>query len=163
MIVMAYIQKISVLFCLLGFACFGGSSSKTFSTSDIKTQLPQGKMSGTEWTMVDAMVRVDSFESDQLSVNLYPSDIEDCGFGVSSEGGEIIFSVPRMEGEYPFLLDFSSKSQTATFVPAPGENVISTEGLIVIEHLSESEVTMGIVAQAGNSKVNGRFTATICP
>lgn len=117
-------------------------------------------MEGVDWTMMSALV-VD--EGDKLSVTLYPIATDACDQLASSDT-EMLFTVPKEEGEYRLYLDLATFSgQTVTFVTGPGQNVISTEGLLVVESLSDTEVTIGIVADADNNSINGRFTSTICP
>lgn len=149
--------RIALLACasLLG-ACGGG-----YSPDSIIDQAPQGLMEGTDWTMVSAVVTDDN---DSLSVKLFPIEVEPCD-GFASSDSSIIFSVPKEQGEHPLKFSFGDfeNNQTITFVPAPSSNVIATEGLIVIESLSEEEVTIGLVADAGDSSINGRFTTAVCP
>lgn len=150
-----------VLVCCLG-AGLGCSDSESFSASDIREQLPQGAMQGTSWTMMEAVVRTSPFDDSELSVELFAEDVDDCDSFASSDMGTLLFSVAKMEGEYPLNLSLSGGGQTITFVPAPGQNVIATEGVVTVDALSDSEVTIGLVADAGSSSINGRFTATIC-
>ena len=139
---------------LLG-ACGGG-----YSPESIIDQAPQGLMEGEDWTMVSAVVTDDG---DSLSVDLYPIEVEPCD-GFASSDSSIIFSVPKEEGEHPLNFSFDlANNQTVTFVPAPGSNVIASQGLIVIEALSAEEVTIGLVADADDSSINGRFTTAVCP
>lgn len=140
---------------LLG-ACGGG-----YSPDSIIDQAPQGLMEGMDWTMVSAVVTDDG---DSLDVDLYPIEVEPCD-GFASSDSSIIFSVPKEQGEHPLNLSFSdlANAQTITFVPAPSSNVVASQGLIVIEALSAEEVTIGLVADAGDSSINGRFTTAVCP
>ncbi len=38
-----------------------------------------------------------------------------------------------------------------------------SEGILVVESLTDTEVTIGLVGESGSDSVDGRFTATICP
>ncbi len=140
---------------LLG-ACGGG-----YSPDSIIDQAPQGLMEGADWTMVSAVVTDDG---DSLDVELYPIEVEPCDSFASTDSS-IIFSVPKREGERPLNFSFGdlANSQTITFVPSPGSNIIASQGLIVIEALSAEEVTIGLVADADDSSINGRFTTAVCP
>lgn len=62
------------------------------------------------------------------------------------------------------LSDLSSPdNQTITFVTPPSSNNISVDGIINVTELTETSVTMGILAKAGKTTdVNGTFTATFC-
>jgi hypothetical protein len=148
-------------FAVVLSAC-GADDPTSYTAAAIKDQVPQGQMDGTPWTMVEPSVRVDSFDENSLSVSLFAQDVDECGFAPTGSGGEIIFSVPRMEGEYPLKLDFSSDSQTITFVPSPGNNIVAGEGLIVIDSMADGQISMGLIAKAGSSSINGKFTTPIC-
>lgn len=161
-------MKLSGLFALALFAAIAvgctvtTDSSGDYSASDIDLTTPRGTMEGSSWSMGGAVVRPDPFDDDSLSVTLLAEPVSDCSTG-TSDGARVLFTVPRMEGEYPLSLGFSSDSQTVTFVPEPGSNVIAGEGLIVVKSVSDSEATIGIVAEAGDSSVNGTFTSSMCP
>lgn len=111
--------------------------------------------------MVGARVTDDG---DALDVALYPVESGGCDAVVESDS-RIIFTAPKEAGEYPLKLNFGdlANNRTITFVPAPGNNVIASQGLLVIESISAEEVTIGLVADAGESSINGRFTTAICP
>lgn len=146
-------------FASLALAACGGGSGSSFSAADIIDQSPTGLMEGAPWTMVSAVV-VD--EGDDLSVSLYPEEVEACDAFASSDS-MILFRVPAMEGEYPLSFDLASinTSRTITFVTGPGQNVIASNGLIVVESLGDN-VTVGLLAEAGDNQINGRFTSPIC-
>jgi hypothetical protein len=142
---------------LFGCGTDGGGS---YSTSDIVDQTPQGLMEGVAWTMMSAVVIDDG---DDLSVSLYPTAVEPCDRFASTDT-EIIFSAPRAAGEYPLQFSLSGgPSQTITFVTGPGQNLVATQGLLVIEAISDEQVTLALVADAGESSINGRFTVSLCP
>lgn len=157
------LMKLFALSLALLAACGGGDDDTTFAAADIRATAPSGQMEGRAWTMMKAVVRQDPFEMNELSVSLYADAVEDCALSPAAPSGEILFSVHRMMGEYPFRFSLTGgDNQTATFVPSPGRNVVSTTGLIAITALSETEITLGIVAEAGSSSVNGTFTAAVC-
>ena len=138
-----------------------GSDSSSYSAADVVDQAPQGQMDGAAWAMRVASVD-EGFDEDELSIKLYAEDVEACGFGIAADSS-ILFNIPRMEGEYPLSFSFGGgDNRTVTFSPGPGQNVIASDGVIVVDALSDTEVTVGIVATAGDSEINGRFTATIC-
>ena len=143
---------------LLLVACGGGDD---YSASDIKDQIPQGRLDGASWSMVSAVVEEDPFDPNELSVDLYAEQVDACGFGT---GEKIMFSVPRAVGEYPLKFEFGSDNQTVTFYVPPGSNTIASDGIIVIESIDGTTITMGLVAHYDdNFTVNGRFTTEICP
>ena len=144
----------------LGAGC-GGDGGGSYSAADILDQMPEGAIEGADWTMVEAVVEAGDTATDDLSVTLLAEDVEACGFGL--QGDVVLFSIPRAVGEYPLHFDFSEDSQTVTFYSeATNNNVIASNGLVVVEGVSDTEVTIGLAADAGDSTVNGRFTATIC-
>ena len=134
-----------------------------YTAADIQDQTVQGTHDGQPFTLVTASVKEDAFDANELSVKLYGEQVDPCDTFTTPDAGYIMFSVDRAVGEYP--LHFSMEgSQTVTFYVPPGSNTIATEGIIVIESLDGSSVTMGILADAGDDNhINGRFTADICP
>lgn len=151
-------RSTTIALALFLFGC-GTDGGGSYSASDIVDQTPQGLMEGTAWTMMSAVVIDDG---DDLSVSLYPIAVEACD-RFSSSDTQIIFSAPRVVGEYPLRFSLSGgPNQTITFVPAPGENLVATQGLLVIEAISAEEVTLALVADAGESSINGRFTVPLC-
>lgn len=154
------------LFLFLGLAAIvgagcGSDSANSFTAADISASTPSGTIGGAPWTQTRAVVEVDSFDSTKLSVSLYNGTVAECDRFASSYP-EVIFSVPNAVGEYPLHFDFSSSSQTATFVPSAGQNNIASEGLIVITAVSATSVTMGVVFDAGADSINGTFTTNLC-
>lgn len=138
-------------------ACGGGDG---YSASDIMDQVPQGRLDGQSWTMISAVVEEDAFDPDELSVDLYAEQVDPCGFG---SGERIMFQVPRAVGEYPLKFEFGGESRTVTFYVPPGSNTIASEGIIVIESIDGTTITMGLVAHYDDDfTVNGRFTTKIC-
>lgn len=159
-------MKKSVIKSVFAFAfaaSLAGCGGSSYSSADIVDQTPQGSMEGNDWSMAQADVSVDSFDDTKLSVTLY-GEAQDraCTAGLGT-GPTIIFSIPRMEGEYPLSFSLgSSDSQTVTFVPSAGNNIIGTNGVVVVNSVSDTDVSIGLVADAGSSSVNGKFTATLC-
>lgn len=152
-------KKHYIFFAMLLGAC---SSDGGFTAADINAAEPQGLIAGDAFTMMAARI---SREGEELDVNLFAATPTDpCGFGLP-EGDAILFDVPAAVGEYPLSFSFSdfANSRTVTLFEGPSNNIIASEGLIVVEALSDSEVTLGVVAESGNDFINGRLTATICP
>ncbi|MDI1434746.1 hypothetical protein [Polyangium sorediatum] len=130
------------------------------SVDDIEDQAPQGTVAGASWTMKSAVVTDDG---DRFSVSLYPIEVMACDSFAQSDT-QILFSAPKTAGEYPLKLELTdlNGSQTITFVTGPGQNVISSEGILNVESVSADKVTIGLLAEADNNSINGRFTTTIC-
>lgn len=136
-------------------ACGGGS----FSAEDITDQMPSGLHAGSSWTMTKASV---SSDGSDLTIRMFADEVEDCAF--SSDSPFILFSVDQAEGEYPLKFAFDGTGQTITFVEPPSTNTIATKGIVTVGALSDSSVTIGLAAEAGDGfEINGRFTATMCP
>ncbi|MDI1476276.1 hypothetical protein [Polyangium sp. y55x31] len=136
-------------------ACGGG-----FSVDDIEDHAPQGTVAGASWTMKSAVVTDDG---ERLSVSLFPVEVTACDAFASSDT-EILFSAPKKAGEYPLKLELTdlNGSQTITFVTAPGQNVVASEGILNVESISAEKVTIGLLAEADENTINGRFTSSIC-
>ncbi|WP_272420111.1 hypothetical protein [Polyangium jinanense] len=130
------------------------------SVDDIEDQAPQGTVAGASWTMKSAVVTDDG---DRFSVALFPIEVPACD-SLAAADTHILFSAPKTAGEYPLKLDITdlNGSQTITFVTGPGQNVIASEGILNVESVSAEKVTIGLLAEAEENTINGRFTTTIC-
>lgn len=131
-----------------------------FSVDDIEDHAPQGTVAGANWAMKSAVV---TDGGDRLSVSLFPVEVTACDSFASSDT-QILFSAPKTAGEYPLKLELTdlNGSQTITFVTGPGQNVIASEGILNVESISAEKVTIGLLAEAEENTINGRFTASIC-
>lgn len=139
------------------------SPNSTFTAASIIDQVPTGIVDGQSWTLVKAEAETDYFDKDRLSLKLYTEDVTTCGFGNSAEKPFLLFSVKKSVGEYPLNFSFGEGGQTVTFVTPPASNTIVSEGIIVIEELTEEKLTMGILAQTSQGEVvNGKFTVDLC-
>jgi hypothetical protein len=49
-----------------------------------------------------------------------------------------------------------------TFYPGGGRNLIATDGIIVVDSVSDIEVSLGLVAAFDDNAINGRLTNSIC-
>jgi len=113
------------------------------------------------------MVSADVVHLDgRLLARLHSTETAPCAPNPSA-GPNILFLVPEAPGEYPLRFDQASvvdgTAQVVNFVTADTVNMISSQGLIVVESISDTEVTIGVIADVENNSVNGRFTAQICP
>ena len=157
-----YFLSIIVLSSLTIIAC-GGGGGGSYEKSDIKSSVPAGTFSGTDWSMIKAEVKVDSFDSNKLSVTLYAEDVETCGFGgASGEKGQVFFSVKKEVGDYPLSFSLTEGGQTVTMFTPPMDNLVLTEGVIVVKEITDTTVTIGLVAGGTDNTVNGTFTADLC-
>ncbi len=153
----ARLASLSLL--LVSFGC-GSDEAGSFSADDIVARAPQGLMNGAPWTMTSAIVDDDG---EELSISLFPTEVAACD-RFSSSDTEIMFIVPKLPGEYPLSFSFESlsSSRVVTFVTGPGQNVIAADGVIVVDAVSDESVTIGLVAEAGDNSINGRFTSPVC-
>lgn len=124
-------------------------------------------MEGEPWAALEASVRRDTPGAAEgvLTVSLFAQDVEECAFGHDTETSQVIFSIPAEVGEYPLQFDFSDleNARVVNFSPRGGENIIASDGVIVVEEVTDTEVTIGVLAMTDSNEINGRITATICP
>ena len=151
-------------FVLLGCGIdLGTEQSKEYTTQDIKNQTPKGKHNGQDWSMLKAQVEVDSFDSNRLEIELYNEEIEVCK-NKNPQKPFVRFTVTKAEGTYPLGISLSKGTGTSVnFVTPPAKNTILTQGLISIEKLTDTLVTVGLVTEGGEYHLNGRFTVDRCP
>lgn len=136
-------------------------------TLDILPDLPAGQIDGTPWTMTKATVQREGADGGKLDVKLFGTAVADCA-NSDRDAGYIIFNMPAAVGKRSLKLslsDFGSPdNQTITFVTPPSSNNIAVDGVLNVTELTDTSVTMGILAKGGKTTdVNGTFTATFCP
>jgi len=143
-------------------ACGGGDRAE-----DIKAEAPAGTFEGKPWTMKHATVQKSGGD---LNVRLFAEEVESCAtFPPSgSTTGYIMWTMPAQVGKRPLQLSLtdlsSTDNQTITFVTPPSSNNISVDGVINVTALTDTSVTLGFIAEAGEgNEVNGTLTATLCP
>lgn len=146
---------------------------------DIVGTNPTGQFDGVAWEMTKATVKrsggaaadggasSDGGSAGSLSIKMFGSQVADCAFS-APDAGYIIFSMPAKVGKRSLQLSFSDftdpDNQTVTFVTPPSSNNISVDGILNLTELTDSSMTLGILAEAGDdTNVNGTFTATFCP
>lgn len=137
---------------------------------DILGETPKGQFNGTEWTMTKATVKrtgADGGVGGKLDVKLFGEPVADCASSGGGDAGYIIFNMPAAVGKRTLQLSLSDlgsdDNQTITFVTPPSNNNISVDGVLNVTELTETSVTMGILAKSGKTTdVNGTFTATFC-
>jgi hypothetical protein len=150
-------QASKMLFALLSFAAGAAACGDSFEVTD---QPLQGEVGGAAWTFVAG--ETDSFLSDENNffASLYGSDFEACGVSQAT-GDHLILSIPTAAGDYDLSLQ-----RTMTFVVDEADgpnNLIATEGLIVVDDVSATTITGGVHARFdGGNEVDGNFTVTIC-
>jgi hypothetical protein len=128
---------------------------------DIVKTAPTGTFGGASWTMTKASI---SNDGTRLDVKIFGDDVADCAFS-SDKTGYLLFTMPAKVAKRPlkFSFDFSDPdNQTITFVTPPSNNNIATDGILNLTELTDTSVTLGILAKAGADNVNGTLTATLC-
>jgi hypothetical protein len=125
---------------------------------DIADTTLAGTVGGEPWTFVAG--HTDAFLSDgddDFFAELYPAAFTPCSFGAPS-GNYLIVSVPKATGDYDFDL-----SRNMTFVVEPSDNLVTFEGRIVVDEVTETLVRGGLHgAFNGDNEVSGRFELTVC-
>ena len=128
-----------------------------------------GTVDGSSWALKSGVTDPFLSDDDDYSVTLYGGEVQvACGQSEPSSTGPIILaSIPKAPGSYELkfnLFDLDG-SRTVTVVPAPGENVILTEGLIEVEKIEGDVLYAAMYAKddAGSYELSGHFRASVCP
>jgi hypothetical protein len=133
-------------------ACTDSGGSVEIATTPLA-----GKVAGQAWTL--AMGHTSAFLSegeDDFFATLYPTTFTACGFSEPS-GPHLIVAIPKTPGDYELNLGLNM-----TFY-ADNENLVATEGRIVVDEVTATRVTGGLHGiYDGDNEVNGRFDVTIC-
>jgi hypothetical protein len=153
-------MRLPLLMLLPTLAACGGPHDRSL---DIVSTTPTGHFSGTGWTMAKSSV---TKSGTNLSVALFSdSSVADCA--TSSNTPSLIFSVPAMVAKRQLQLSFDftdPDNQTVTFFVPPSDNNIATDGIINVSAVSDTSVTMGLLANGGTGfDINGTFTSNVCP
>ena len=120
-----------------------------------------GTVAGQPWTVT--VVEAESLpEETEFSATAYAESVTACqstGFGNKPS---LVLAIPKAPGDYP--LGFDTLLFGTFFNPANNDNLVATNGHIVVESVTATQITGGaaITYDAANT-VNGKFTATICP
>ena len=145
--------------CLFAPMLAIAACSSSASSVDIATTPLSGKVGGQPWTF--QVGETNAFLSDgedDFFASLYAQSYTACGFGEPSEQPHVLGAVPKVVGDYDLDL-----SRNFTFVDAAQNNLVATDGRIVIDSVTDTTVTGGLhTTYNGDNEVNGRFTLTIC-
>lgn len=141
---------------VLGLAT--GACTVSTSSTQIDSGPLMGAVGGQSWSFVagstDAFISAN--QNDFFAV-MYPSSYSACS-GVEPTDPHLIVAVPKVVGDYPMTLD-----RNMTFVDDNNNNLVATDGRIVVDSVTATQVTGGMHATYdGNNEVNGQFTLTIC-
>lgn len=145
-----------------GLLCFVAACSSGSSGDDAPDDLDviaagpaSGTIKGTPFTVGTRFMNVSSGD---LFVDLLPVAAADCTLD-ETDGRYpfIIFFVPPTPGTYPL------GERTVTFVDAPSNNNIVTQGVVQIDAVTATTVSGGLhVFDAEFGEVNGRFDGALC-
>lgn len=144
---------------LLGvFAACGGSDGGNYPAHE--DQPLQGTIDGEDWEYGAASATV---SDDELSLEVYGSDVDEpCG-AVQSEEWKIITSLPAAEERHELEVSLTDEDAQSVTFAKDGNNVIIGNGFIEVTSLGESTVEVDLVAdQDEENTVNGSFEATRC-
>jgi hypothetical protein len=152
-------MKLAPWFVMLA-ACSSGGSGGDDAPDDldvVAAGVASGTIAGTTFTLGTRFMNISGSD---LFVDLLPVAATDCTLDeTDGKYPFIIFSVPPMAGRYP--LDLSR--QTVTFVDKPSNNLIVSQGVIVIDTITTNTMTGGLhVFNSEFGEVNGRFDGPIC-
>jgi hypothetical protein len=129
----------------------------------LKDQPLQGTINGEPWEFTSGDADEGFGDDGTWSVTLRAGTVETCpltGGPADADDREVISSFPQEPGEYP--LGFNS-GQTVTFAYGEGQNVIGTEGTLVISEVTDAKITGSLVAKAdADHEVNGNFELARC-
>ena len=144
---------------LLVVAVSAAACSASSSSVDIASSPLAGSVGGKAWSF--QVGATDAFLSEgdpNFFATFYASSYTPC-VDIEPSGPHLIVAVPKKVGDYD--LDFALNM---TFVDANSNNLIATDGRIVIDSVSSTTVTGGLHGiYDGNNEVNGRFQISICP
>jgi hypothetical protein len=129
------------------------------SNPELADTMLSGKVGGQTWTFAAGHTSAFLSEGEpDFFATLYPTAFTTCGFSEPG-GNHLIVAVPKQPGEYPMSL-----SRNMTFVVGESNNLIATNGKIVVDEVTATTVKGGLVATYdGQNEVNGRFELAICP
>ena len=136
----------------LAIGCGGGGSV------DIATTTLAGKIGGQAWTFQAGHTSAFLSEGEpDFFASLYAQAFTACGLSEPSGERHLLVSIPKEVGDYDLSL-----SLNMTFVDG-NENLIATDGRIVVDSVTDSRITGGLHATFdGDNEVDGQFDVTIC-
>lgn len=142
---------------LAGCAGDDGGSSLPDDLDVIASTPASGTIAGMPFSLGSRYMNVSDGD---LFVDLLPEAAADCT--VDETDGRypfIIFFVPPTAGRYE--LDFGTR--TVTFVDAPSNNLVVSNGVIQIDSVTADTVSGGLhVFDAEHGEINGRFDGELC-
>lgn len=151
-------KTLTTLFAVSMMALVGCASDDAGSKEIEATPLA-GAVGGQTWTFAAGHTSAFLSEGEpDFFASLYPTAFTACGFSEPG-GNHLIVAIPKTPGEYEMSLQ-----RNMTFVVGESNNLIATNGRIVVDEVTATTVKGGLVASYdGSNEVNGRFEVTICP
>lgn len=152
-------KTLTSVFALSLMALVGCASDDDAGSQDIEATPLAGEVGGQAWTFAAGHTSAFLSEGEpDFFATLYPMSFTTCGFSEPG-GNHLIVAIPKTPGEYQMSLQ-----RNMTFVVGDSQNLIATNGRIVVDEVTETTVKGGLVASYdGENQVNGRFEVTICP
>jgi hypothetical protein len=150
-------------FAPLLLACSEGTNDGKSSSTDftIADGTLSGKVGAQDWTL--AAAQTDAFLSEgepEFWVDLYAEAVTACAMPSKLEKHHVILHVPRTPGDYPMSLTLNG---TFVLKQEATDNLIATQGRILVEQVSSSKLSAGVTMQFdADNEVSGHFEATIC-
>lgn len=144
----------SVMAALLVAACGGDDPL------EVGTQPLAGRIGGQPWTFGSGGTDAFLSQDDELFTKLY-GEAHDPVCSAFSTSNRIVLGIPKQPGDYAFSLQ-----RNGTFVVGGTDNLIATEGRLIVESvdLDAGTVTARVhMTFDADNEVDGRFTAAICP
>jgi hypothetical protein len=146
-------RKFALALLLAVAACGGGGGDVEVSDTPLA-----GTVNGQPWTFTAGHTSafLSEGEPDFFAI-MHATQFEACGFSEPA-GDHLIVSIPKTVGDYEMSL-----SQNMTFVVGDSNNLIATEGRIVVEEVLADKVRgklHGIFDD--DNEVDGKFEVTIC-
>jgi hypothetical protein len=140
---------------VLGLAIAGCSVS---ASQDIDPGALSGSVSGHVWTFQAGDTNAFLSEGqDSFFAALYPQAYAPCS-SAEPTGPHLIVAIPKTAGDFDMNL-----SRNMTFVTNGDQNLIATDGRIVVDQVTSTHVTGGLHGTYdGDNEVSGQFDVTVC-
>lgn len=130
---------------------------------EIKTGVLDGVFKGNTWTFMSGRVKKDQFRPGRFVLNFWEStEADPCKVFFPESKRNLITSIPNTTGSFP--LGNETNVTFSSYTPETGsENLVATEGMIVIEEVTADVVKGKLLARFDESNlVSGNFSLTMC-
>jgi hypothetical protein len=139
------------------------NSPQSPNIEEIKTGVLDGVFNGNAWTFMSGRVKKDQFRPGRFVLDLWEStEAEPCKIFFPTSQRNLITSIPDTAGS--FELGNETNVTFSSYSSANGsENLVATEGMIVIDEVTADSVKGKLLARFdGSNIVNGSFSLTMC-